>query len=69
DHPENGVPIARRFTVIRHAQERIAAARLWIRMLLIIGFVVDFFSNLLEADAFRWRIGHGATSDPDILIT
>ena len=34
-------------SVIRHAQERIAAARLWIRMLLIIGFVVDFFSNLL----------------------
>ena len=33
-------------TRIRHAQ--IAAARLWIRMLLIIGFVVDFFSNLLR---------------------
>lgn len=38
-------------SVIRHAQERIAAARLWIRMLLIIGFVVEFFSNLLEPRA------------------
>lgn len=34
-------------SVLRRAQERIAAARLWIRMLLIIGFVVEFFSNLL----------------------
>ena len=35
------------------AQERIAAARLWIRMLLIIGFVVEFFSNLLDDLAAR----------------
>ena len=35
------------------AAERIAAARLWIRMLLIIGFVVEFFSNLLLCSLSR----------------
>lgn len=34
-------------SIFRHAQERVAAARLSIRMLLITGFVVEFFSNLL----------------------
>ena len=40
-------------SIFRQAQKRIAAARLLIRMLLIIDFVVEFFSNLLSCSLSR----------------